>query len=286
MISGRIVGDNETMRLLPDCSRLFQCGELRLRVVPVVIAALVATSTTISCAASQSSSRETPLVYAAASLADVAGDIAESYREASGNSVRFTFGGSSQAASHIIDGGAPVDAVWFAGWTPMSRLVDAGLVVVNSVAQVCSNKVVVVAAGTETEVAITDLRDLVGAGKVAVPDPDASPAGEYAKAMLEVEGVWADLRGQVVPTLDVRAALSAVTAGVAKFAVVYETDALTEDVQVVLEPGVPSGSEPPTYFAVTVSESEVAEGFVGYLTSSPARAILEGHGFLLVDSAP
>ena len=286
MISGRVVGDNETMRLLPDCSSLCERGEQRLRVVTVVVAALVATLTTMSCTGMQTPSRETPLIYAAASLADVAADIAESYRDDSGNSVRFTFGGSSQATSQIIEGGAPVDAVWFAGWTPMSRLVEAGMVVENSVARVCSNKIVVVSAGSDVRDAITDLRDLIGAGRVAVPDQDASPAGEYARAVLESAGVWADLRGQVVPTLDVRAALSAVTAGVAKFAVVYETDALTEDVQIVLEPSVPSGSDPPAYFAATVSASDVAEEFVGYLTSSPAQAILESHGFLLVDSDP
>ena len=269
------------MRLMPDCSRLIRRGGERLCAVSVAMIALFAGTSALSCVVSQN----VPLIYAAASLSDVAEDIAASYHDASGNTVRFTFGGSNQAASQIVDGGAPVDAVWFAGWTPMSRLSNAGLVAEYEVSRVCFNKLVVVSAGGDALDEFTSLRDLVGLGKVAIPDADTSPAGEYAKSVLELDGVWSALGGQIVPTLDVRSALSAVTSGVAEFAVVYETDALTEDVDVVFVPGLPPSATPPTYFAATVSGSEVVMEFVEYLTSGQAQVILEDHGFQPVGSA-
>ena len=285
MISGQLVGENETMRLMPDCSRLIRRGGARLCTVSVAMIALFSGASALSCVVSQSTVPDVPLIYAAASLADVADDIAASYQASSGNTVRFTFGGSNQAASQIVDGGAPVDAVWFAGWTPMSRLANAGLIMEEEVSRVCFNKLVVVAAGWDVLDEFTSLRELVGAGKVAIPNADTSPAGEYAKSVLELDGVWSALGGQIVPTLDVRAALSAVTAGVAEFAVVYETDALTEDVDVVFVPALPPIATPPTYFAATVSGSEVVMEFVEYLTSGQAQVILEDHGFLPVGSA-
>ena len=272
------------MRLLPDCSRLIRNAERRLRGVTIALFALVAAIPLMSCVVSESVVRDAPLIFAAASLADVAEEVAESYREEhGGEAVRFTFGGSNQAASQIVDGGAPVDAVWFAGWTPMSRLATAGLIAESGVAIVCSNKLVVVASDGESRGTVTATRDLIGSGRVAVPDPEASPAGEYARAALEFDGVWSALAGQAVPTRDVRAALSAVTSGGAKFAVVYETDALTEDVQIVLELEVPEGTAPPTYYAAAVSDSPAAMDFVEYLTSASAEAILEGHGFLVTE---
>ena len=284
MISGQFVGENETMRLMPDCSRLILRGDVRLCALSVVMISLFAGASGMSCTVSQSTVPDAPLIYAAASLADVAEDIAESFQDSSGNTVRFTFGGSNQAASQIVDGGAPVDAVWFAGWTPMSRLSNAGLITEDEVSRVCFNKLVVVSAGGDVLDDFTALSELEGAGKVAIPDADTSPAGEYAKSLLELDGVWSTLGRQIVPTLDVRAALSAVTAGVAEFAVVYETDALTEDVEVVFVPGLPPSATPPTYYAAKVSESTVAMEFIEYLTSGPAQAILDDHGFLSVGS--
>lgn len=273
-----------SMRLLPDCSRLVRKAEWRLREVTIALFVLFAPIPLMSCVVSESVVRDVPLIFAAASLADVAEEVAESYRdEHGGDAVRFTFGGSNQAASQIVDGGAPVDAVWFAGWTPISRLATVGLIAESRVAIVCSNKLVVVAADGELHGEVMDTRDLIGAGRVAVPDPGASPAGEYARAALEVGGVWSALTGQIVPTRDVRAALSAVTSGGAKFAVVYETDALTDYVQIVLELETPAGTSPPTYYAAALSDSPAAMEFVEYLTSASAEAILEGHGFLVTE---
>ena len=51
------------------------------------------------------------------------------------------------------------------------------------------------------------------------------PAGVYAKAWLESRDLWEPVAPKVVPTENVRAALSAVEAGNADAAIVYRTDA-------------------------------------------------------------
>ena len=272
------------MRLMPDCSRFRRDMKPPKTVVAVVVAALTLCLAVVSCAGEAFS--DVPLVFAAASLADVAGELAASYHEHSGDDVRFTFGGSNQAASQIIDAGAPADAVWFAGWTPISRLLDAQRLVEQDVVAVCSNKVVVVTGGRDAGITMSGLDELVGAGTIAIPDPRTSPAGEYARAALEWAGVWSELGGQIVPTLDVRFALAAVASGNADFGIVYETDALTEDVKVVFEPEIPVDIQSPLYYAVSVSGNSIAADFVGYLSSAPAQEILEAHGFPPVNGTP
>lgn len=275
------------MRLVPDCSRYCRNRPDFTKSAAVWIAVIVATYASVSCLQAESPNYDAPLIFAAASLADVTEEVADSYSEYSGNDVRFTFSGSNLAAGQIVDAGAPADAVWFAGWTPISRLVDAGMVAEHEVVWVCFNKiVVVVAAGQDTETRLSSLHELVGAGSIAIPDPEAAPAGEYARAALSVDGVWDEIAGQVVPTLDARAALAAVTSGGTDFAIVYATDASTANVKVVFEPDIPNDVPPPFYYAALLSENVVAAGFLEYLSSGPAKLILDEHGFPPLGGVP
>ena len=74
---------------------------------------------------------------------------------------------------------------------------------------------------------MASMRDLTSAAfrRIAVGDPEAVPAGVYAKAFLEREGLWTTLQPRLVPSSSVRAALAAVEAGGADAAIVYRTDA-------------------------------------------------------------
>ena len=252
----------------------------------MLFAVIVALYGSLSCLPKATRDPDAPLIFAAASLADVAEDVADSFREYSGNDVRFTFGGSNLAASQIVDAGAPADAAWFAGWTPISRLVDAGLVADHEVVWVSFNKIVVVTARRDSESRPSSARDLIGAGLIAIPDPEAAPAGEYAMAALTHAGVWDAISDQVLPTLDARSALAAVTSGGADFAIVYATDASTEDVAVLFEPDLPNDVPPPFYYAALLSDDGVAADFLEYLSSGPAKLILDEHGFPPLGGVP
>src|SRR5207245_2934230 len=78
--------------------------------------------------------------------------------------------------------------------------------------------------------------DLAKLKRLALADPEAVPAGIYARRYLETVGLWPALHDRVVPTLDVRAALAAVESENVPAGIVYRTDAaLSKRVRVAFE---------------------------------------------------
>jgi molybdate transport system substrate-binding protein len=116
---------------------------------------------------------------------------------------------------------------------------------------------------------------------VALGDPQAVPAGIYARQWLEKRGLWERVRDRVVPTLDVRAALAAVESGNADAGIVYRTDAaISRRVRVVLE--VPVEEAPRIVYPVALlaaSHGAAARAFYEHLRSPAARAVFERLGF-------
>jgi molybdate transport system substrate-binding protein len=115
---------------------------------------------------------------------------------------------------------------------------------------------------------------------VALGDPQAVPAGIYARQWLERAGLWEGLRDRVVPTLDVRAALAAVDSGAAEVGIVYRTDAgMARRARVVLE--VPAACAPRIVYPAAVLARSSPEGrrFLGHLLSKGARGVFERLGF-------
>ena len=222
----------------------------------------------------------TPLVFAAASMSDALTEVADSYRQETGREVRFSFGGSRALAIQIAQFGAPADAVVFAGESPFEELERAGAINLGGRTDILSNSLVVASRGEK----VSSLTDLVeqAAGIVAIADPALAPAGEYAIAALERAGILVDLESRTVRTVDVRAALAAVSSGNARFAIAYRTDVLAVDgVEVALE--VPSSDHPPIVYPAAVIAGSDAESdaklFVEYLLSDDAGEIFERHGF-------
>ena len=125
------------------------------------------------------------------------------------------------------------------------------------------------------------LDDLTAIRTLALGDPEAVPAGLYARQWLEARGLWAELRERVVPTLDVRAALAAVASGGTEAAIVYRTDAaLSPRVRVALE--IPS-SQTPGIAAVAAlladARSPEARSFLEHLRSPEALDVFLRLGF-------
>ncbi len=223
---------------------------------------------------------ETPLVFAAASMSDALTEVADSYRRDTGREVRFSFGGSRALAIQIAQFGAPADAVVFAGESPFEELERAGVIKPGGRTDILANSLVVASRGEK----VSSLTDLVeeSAGLVAIADPALAPAGEYAIAALDRAGILVDLDGRTVRTVDVRAALAAVSSGNAQFAIAYRTDVLAvEGVEVAFE--IPPSDHPPIVYPAAViagSDAESEAGlFVEYLQTDRAGKIFEGHGF-------
>jgi molybdate transport system substrate-binding protein len=129
--------------------------------------------------------------------------------------------------------------------------------------------------------------DLVRVRRLALGDPQAVPAGVYARTWLESAGLWGSLADRVVPTLNVRAALSAVESGNVDAGVVYRTDAtLTRRVRVAFE--VPREQGPRIVYVVAPlsGTGRAARDFVAHLRSAEAARVFEKHGFLVLASEP
>ena len=163
------------------------------------------------------------LVFGAASLTESLQDLGRAYEAASGTKVVFSFGASSDLARQI-QAGAPADVFFSADTARMDSLEKAGLVEAGDRREFLSNRLVVVVPSDSTRKVSTP-EDLLGLSKIALADPASVPAGIYAKKWLAGLGLWQRIEPKVVPTLDVRSALSAVGSGAVPAAIVYRTDA-------------------------------------------------------------
>ena len=243
--------------------------------VIVATAAVVAITASVTACTSKNTS---PLIFAAASLVDVMEEVAVAYEEETGDKVRFNFAGSNLIANQII-AGAPANGVIVAGRTPIDKLVSANEVSYDDAIHVLSNRLVAVRQSGGDR-SINGAEELIGAGRIAMPDPDTAPAGEYFEAALRERGLWEQLESQIIPALDARAALAAALTGSVAYALVYETDAAsTDDVEIAFEIESSSDATQPKYFAAPLQDDESTEAFIDFLATPKAIAIFKRYGF-------
>jgi molybdate transport system substrate-binding protein len=221
-------------------------------------------------------------LYAAASLTDALKDVAKGFEKGTGHKVAFNFGGSNDLARQI-KAGAPADVFFSADEAQMDGLEAAGLVRAEDRVDVLSNVLVAVVPAAST-VRLAGPRDLPAVHRLALADPQAVPAGVYARTWLESIGLWSAVEGRVVPTLNVRAALAAVESENADAAIVYRTDArISRGVRVAFE--VPRGQATAIVYPlapVAGSKKRATTELVRYLTSPPAREVYRRHGFVVL----
>ena len=217
------------------------------------------------------------MVFAAASLADALREIGRNFEAWTGHRVVLSLGGSNDLARQIR-AGAPAEVFVSASAERMDEVERAGLVK-NRVELLSNQLVVVVPSESATRVATAE--DLTRVRRLALGDPQAVPAGIYARQWLERRGLWERLRDRVVPTLDVRAALAAVESGNADAGIVYRTDAaISKRVRVTLE--VPAEEAPRIVYPAALlaaARGPAARAFYENLRSPAAREVFERLGF-------
>lgn len=217
-------------------------------------------------------------MFAAASLTDALQEIAKGYEAKTGNSVRFSFGASSDLERQI-EAGAPAKVFFSADTRKMDQLEKARLVEHGDRREFLSNWIcVVVPAGSSFR--MEGPRDLLKLNKIALADPQAVPAGIYARTWLESAGLWKEIGPRVVPTLDVRAALAAVETEALPAGIVYKTDAaISRKVRIVYETAV----NPEIVYSVAplAGSGTTAKEFVRHLEKPEAIAVFKRLGFIL-----
>lgn len=215
-------------------------------------------------------------VAAAASLQDTLHEIGANYEASRHEHVDFAFGGSNVLARQI-HAGAPIDVFVSADEATMDSV--SAEIAPGSRRDLLSNELVIVSVEP-----LRDLADLRKVKRIALADPDAVPAGVYARQYFERIGMWDAIRSQVVPADNVRGALAAVDGGNADAAVVYRTDAmLARRARIAVVIGGPAA--PVIRYPVAVlrqaRDPEAARRFVSYLSSPAAAAVFRKYGFLV-----
>lgn len=224
------------------------------------------------------------MVFAAASLRDVADDLTAELDRQQPLEVVYNFAGSNTLAQQIV-AASGADVFLSADETWVDFLDDAGRTVPGSRRVFLSNRLVLVARRDAT-LEIDHPRQLANADFrfLALADPQAVPAGRYARAALESAkpGLWPALADRIAPTLDVRAALALVESDPEILGIVYRTDLATSDRVRALYAFPPLADAPIRYWAIRIADApspELADRFLDFLNSPAAREIAERHGF-------
>jgi molybdate transport system substrate-binding protein len=226
-------------------------------------------------------------VFAAASLTDSLAKIAAQYEREIHDKIVFNFAGSSLLARQIEEG-APADIFFSADEAQMDRLQNKRLIRAETRQSRLSNLLVIIVAA-DSSLAIATPRDLTKASvvRIALADPQAVPAGVYAREFLTKENLWNVIEPKVVPTANVRGALAAVESGDVEAAIVYKTDAaISKKVKIAFE--VPRADGPKISYPMAVlkdaPEPAAAKRFLQYLNAPAAGKIFAEFGFIVRDA--
>ncbi len=223
-------------------------------------------------------------VWAAASLREVAREIARAFEAAhAGARVALSFGASNVLARQI-EAGAPADVFLSADEASVDALAAARLVRPRTRVVFASNQLVVIEAdGLAPPLRSPDDLARPGLRRIALAAPQV-PAGKYAREWLARRGLLDAVAGRVIDQEDVRATLAAVDSGSADAGIVYATDArVAKRAQIAFT--VPDGEQPRiVYVAVGVagrpgSHTTLADAFLGHLHGPEAQRTLRAAGF-------
>ncbi len=228
------------------------------------------------------------MVFAAASLNEVMSEVGTRFEQEHGIHVNYNFAGSNVLAQQLI--AAPkADCFISANKAWMRRLGQARRIVPGSRQAVLGNRLVVIVNHASTlEGAPRELFCEPGFEHLSIGNPEAVPAGIYAREWLETvscngASAWDAVTGRIAPAPNVRAALGLVEAGRDIPGIVYATDAAMSDkVRVIHEV---TGEDAPviTYHAAIVnneSDHETARLFLDFLSGEQATEIYRRHGFI------
>ncbi|MDB5708259.1 MAG: molybdenum transporter substrate-binding protein [Sphingomonas bacterium] len=224
-----------------------------------------------------------PVVLAAASLQESMNAAADVWAKHGHVRPVISFAASS-ALARQVEAGAPADLFASADEAWMDELQTKGLLAPGTRSDFLGNRLVVVAPLTgraHIPARGAALGRVLGAGPLAMADPDSVPAGKYGKAALIKLGAWDAVASHVVRAENVRAALALVERGAAPFAIVYATDARASKL-VRIAGMFPAGSHPPIVYPLArlkASSNVEGEGFRRFLLSREGRAIFVRFGF-------
>jgi molybdate transport system substrate-binding protein len=227
------------------------------------------------------------VVFAAASLKNALDDAVAAFQQRGDDKVTVSYAASSALAKQI-ESGAPADVFVSADLDWMDYVQQRALIKPETRKNLLGNRLVLVApvsSDIKLEIAPNfPLAALLKDGRLAIADPDAVPAGKYAKAALEKLGVWSSVADKLARAENVRAALFFVSRQEAPLGIVYQTDAAA-DKGVKIVAVFPEETHPPVVYPIALiaaSKSAGAAKFLSFLESAAAKPIFEKQGFTVL----
>lgn len=225
-----------------------------------------------------------PLVLAAASLQESLTAAADRWA-AKGHPRPIISFAASSALARQVEAGAPADLFVSADEQWMTYLAQRRLIRPQTRVSFLTNSLVLVAPATSRiRLAIGPrfpLDRALGAGRLAMADPNSVPAGKYSKEALTRLRVWPSVRGKIAAAENVRAALALVGRGEAPLGVVYATDARAAS-GVRLIGTFPAWSHAPISYpvaALAASRNPEGELFRRFLLSAEGKLLFRRFGF-------
>lgn len=224
------------------------------------------------------------LVFAAASLTNVLGEMSADWQKASGIPVKLSFAASSVLARQV-EAGSHADVFVSADQEWMDYLQARSLIDESSRRNLVGNRLVLIApADSQLELKIAPrfrLAEALGKGRLSTGDPDTVPVGRYARSALTSLGVWDEVADRLVRADNVRGAMLFVARGEVPLGIVYATDAAVDSKVRVVDTFPGDSHAPITYPAAALRNAKPEAGsFITYLGSEQARVTWRKFGFV------
>ena len=223
------------------------------------------------------------VVYAAASLTDVIGEIIDSFEIRHQVRVRTNLASSGTLARQMEQGGDP--DIYISASLKWADYIDRlGLILPGFKSEIARNALVFIAPKKsklqiDTINSSLNLLSLLGNERLSMGDPSHVPAGQYALQSLNYYQWYENLNNRILPAKDVRSALMMIEIEESPLGIVYQTDAFKSKGVKILKKVPEESYEPISYIAGLCRNSKYGKEFFLYLQSDEAKGIWEKYGF-------
>ncbi|MEB3766394.1 molybdate ABC transporter substrate-binding protein [Acinetobacter sp. MD2] len=221
-------------------------------------------------------------VAAAASLTDAFKVMARNFEQKNPNTkVNLTFASSGTLLQQLRYG-APIDVLATADEQTMNDAQKTALIQNQTRTDFTRNRLVLITA-MDNKITLKSLGDLqqTQIQHIALGNPAHTPAGRYAQASLQKQGVWNVVQTKMIYTQNVRQALDYVARGETQVGFVFSSDVLSQKTKVKVLLNVPTETEIRYPIAVAKASKQSAEAaqFIRYVKSAEGQKILAQYGF-------
>ena len=227
-----------------------------------------------------------PTVAAASDLSAALPEIAERFRQRTGQSVKLTFGSSGNFTQQMLNG-APYEVFLSADEAYVETLRRAGRCVGSGVLYAIGRIGLFAPKNSPVQVdgALAGLARALRAGqvnKLAIANPEHAPYGRAAREALQAAGLWVELQGKLVLGENVSQATQFAATGAAQAGIIPFSLALIGPIKSAGTFAlIPDDQHKPLRQRIVLMTGAggTARAFYSFVQSAEARAVFTRYGF-------